>query len=279
MSAHPPAFPAVARVTAPALTLVERRAGDGVFGIDAADLRWTDAARPGLRMASVTEDRSKGKYLGYIAFETLSSTGLHQHLDTAYSYFLDGGLFDYQGSALRGDMGVNLKGATHDAIAYAKTLAAARLEGPVLYGGPGKMDSPALHSGAKVAAIVNDEPEVMPDININVDGLAAVPTSVARVSRRLIFDGRKGGRNNRTVQLQLLPGARSPTFQAGGTVQIFVIGGAIDLGSVRVGCGGFGIIEEGAQLAIGSEFGALVIAWADGPAAWLEGPMPDLFGF
>ncbi|MFI5013782.1 MAG: cupin domain-containing protein [Hyphomicrobiales bacterium] len=256
-----------------------RRGSNGVFGIEAKDLMWIEASRPGLRLAAVSEDRRKGKFLGYIGFEPLASTGLHQHLDIAFSYFVDGGLTDYQGAAVTGDMGINLKGATHDAIAYRKTLAAARLEGPVLYEGPGNVAGPALHSGAKVAPIVNEAPEVMPDNNIPVALLPAVSTAVAGISRRLIYDYHKVAREGRSVQLQFLPGSATPPFEATAPISFFVIGGALDIGGIRIGGGGFGIVDEGTPTRLASGFGALVLAWAEGPARWLDQKAPDLFGF
>lgn len=256
-----------------------RRGSNGVFGIEANDLEWVDPSRPGLRFAPVCEDRRKGKFLGYIGFEPLASTGLHQHLDIAFSYFVDGGLTDYQGAAVTGDMGINLKGATHDAIAYRKTLAAARLEGPVLYEGPGNAAGPALHSGAKVAPIVNEAPEVMPDNNIPVALLPTVPTAVAGISRWLIYDYHKVARDGRSVQLQFLPGSTTPAFDTSAPISFFVIGGALDVGGIRISGGGFGIVEQGTRTRLASTFGALVLAWAEGPAPWLDSKSPDLFGF
>lgn len=261
------------------LNVLVRRGSNGVFGIQAEDLAWVDASRPGLRLAPVTEDRSRGRFIGYLGFDPLTSTGLHQHLDIAFSYFLDGGLTDYQGVAAAGDMGINLKGATHDAIAYRKTLTVSRLEGPVLYEGPGPADGPALHSGARISTIVNEAPEVMPDINIRVDALPTVSTSVARVSRRLIYDYHKTERDSRSVQLQFLPGAVTPPFEATAPLAMFVLGGAIEINETRVTGGGFGLVEEGTTVRIASPFGALVLAWADGPCRWLDTAAPDLFGF
>jgi len=138
-------------------------------------------------------------------------------------------------------MGINLAGATHDAIAYRRTLAASRLEGPVIYEGPGKAGAPTFHSGAKVARIVNENPEVMPDINIPVDRISSVSTSVAGVARRLIYDYQKVERDGRSVQLQFL--------------------------------------EAASHFRIESRFGALVLAWAEAPTTWDDRSGPDLFSF
>ena len=37
--------------------------------------------------------------------------------------------------------------------------------------------------------------------------------------------------------------------------------------------------EEGAQVGIATQFGALLPAWAEGPAEWLDRQAPDLWGF
>ena len=261
------------------ITVIAPKSSNGIYGIEANDLRWIDAARPGLRLAPVMEEREQGKFLGLLEFERLASTGLHQHRDIAFSYFLDGGLTDYQGAATIGDMGINLAGATHDAIAYRRTLTASRLEGPVLYEGPGKAVVPSLHSGAKTSEIINDNPEVMPDINIAVHGICAVSTSVAGVARRLIYDYHKVERDGRSVQMQFLPGSVTPFMIVTAPLSIFVIGGALIVGQVTVTGGGFFIVEAGSTFRIKSTFGALVLAWAEGPTMWDERAGPDFFGF
>src|SRR5688572_2221977 len=85
-----------------------------IFALD--DMPWRELGRFGVKDKSVREERDSGLYLGLIAFEPMSRTGLHQHLGTALSYFLAGSLSDYQGSAGEGMAGINLAGATHDAV-------------------------------------------------------------------------------------------------------------------------------------------------------------------
>ena len=106
------------------------RAGtDHVYVASQTDLKWIDASRPGLRLAPVHENRETGRFLGLLGFETMASSGLHHHVDIAFSYMLSGGLTDYAGTAGAGQMGINMPGATHDAIAYLPTLMASRLGG------------------------------------------------------------------------------------------------------------------------------------------------------
>src|SRR5262245_14830484 len=90
-----------------------RTAGVGVYDMLAAP--WTDAGKPGINQKVVRVDHAEGRYLGLIAFEPLIASGLHQHLGVATSYIVQGSLCDYGGTVVRGQMGINLKGATHDA--------------------------------------------------------------------------------------------------------------------------------------------------------------------
>ena len=106
---------------------------DRIYVTSHDQLRWVDASRPGLRLAAVHENRETGRFLGLLGFEALSSSGLHQHVDVAFSYMLSGGLTDYAGTTVAGQMGINMPGATHDAIAYVPSMMASRLDGPVLY--------------------------------------------------------------------------------------------------------------------------------------------------
>src|SRR3954471_1495955 len=99
----------------------------------ATDLPWQSAGKDGLSLKPVREDREKGRFLGWVGFEPVTRSGLHQHLGVATSFVLEGGLTDYFGAVTLHEAGINLKGATHDAVAYQKTLLVSRLEAPVLY--------------------------------------------------------------------------------------------------------------------------------------------------
>ena len=99
-------------------------------------------------------------FIGFFAF---------QLLPILFTLFL--AFTDYRGAIKTHEMGINLKGATHDAIAYGRTEFVARLEAPVIY--PPEVQLHDLHAGARHGRIVNPAPEVAPDINIAVDTLAA----------------------------------------------------------------------------------------------------------
>ena len=251
----------------------------GVYAFDAAAAPWRPIGRPGMQQKAVRGDRERGTFLGLIGFDPLTRTGLHQHQAPALSYFLDGALYDYDGPAVQGQVGINLEGATHDAIAYARCMLAARLEGPVTYR-PDDGAEARVHTGAQEAAIVNRAPEVPPDINITVEALPSLATSIAGLSRRMIFDYRGTGHARRMVQLALLPGTRIPVHATTDTVDWFLLAGDARVNGTALQGGCFLVIEPGTQVEITSEYGARLLAWAEGPVAWLDQPgRPDLYGF
>lgn len=266
---------------------IRQRPG-GTYAYDMLAAPWTPTGRPGLSQKSVRASREAGQYLGLIGFDPMTKSGLHQHQAPAFSYFLDGTLHDYDGVARKGEMGINLAGTTHDAVAYDRCVLAARLEGPVLYppedGVPQGIET-AVHTGARVAEFRNPAPEVPPDINVAVADLPALATGIGGLTRRLVFDHRIIGENRRLVILNLLPGTRVPAHRTSADIEWFVLGGEVRVGETRATGGSFVIIEAGTEAAVVSEFGARVIAWADGPVDWLDGTLPsgaarpDPYGF
>ncbi|HTR84919.1 MAG TPA: hypothetical protein VMI56_10610 [Reyranella sp.] len=254
------------------------RHANKVYAYDMLEAPWTDTGLGGLRQKIVRIDREAGLFLGMLAFEPLTRTGLHQHQATAISYFLDGSLCDYAGFASAGMAGINLRGATHDAIAYNRCLLAARLEGPVTY--PSKSDHATVHAGSRPAEIVNTAPEVPPDINIVVDALPTLVTTLPGVERRLVFDYAGTGTDRRLVQLALLPGTRLPAHVTSSLVEFFLLGGDLRVNGTAASGGSFVVIEPDTEVDISSAYGARLLAWAEGPAAWADGRMrPDCYGF
>jgi hypothetical protein len=263
------------KVTTP--TIVKRGSAVGIYDMTAVP--WTEAGKKGVSQKIVRADHAKGRYLGLIAFEALTRSGLHQHLGTATSYFLSGSLTDYAGTAVRGQVGINLAGATHDALAYESCLLCARLEAPVIYP---PQDGPIhrLHAGAKHAEIVNAAPEVMPDINVTVEELPHLSTALAGVSRRMIFDYSKTTDDRRLVQLQLLPGASVPAHRTTDLVEWFIYGGDMRVGTKTALAGSFVTIAPDTEVAMSSRYGALLLTWAEGRIHWSDGrKRPDLYGF
>ena len=265
------------RIEPRAPTIIRRESAISVHDMTVAP--WAEAGKTGISQKVVRVDHAKGRYLGLVAFEPLTRSGLHQHLGTASSCFLQGSLSDYAGSAVRGQVGINLAGATHDAIAYEPCLLCARLEGPVIYP---PQDGPLhqLHAGARHADIVNAAPEVMPDINVTLEALPLVPTTLAGVGRRMVFDYRGTPDDRRLVQLQLLPGASIPAHRTTGLVEWFVLGGDVRVADDTALAGSFVIIEPESEVVMSTGYGALLLAWAEGRIDWSDGaPRPDLYGF
>jgi hypothetical protein len=252
-----------------------RRGGrGGTYLYDPADLAWQDAGKDGVRQKIVRRDDTHGHFLGLIGMEPMVRSGLHQHQGVATSYFVDGGLTDYQGSILTGQVGVNLKGATHDAIAYQRTLFVARLEAPVTYP---PQDGPlhGLHAGARHAPLVNPAPSVPPDINVSIDALQAQSTGCDGVVRQTVFDYARTADDHRMVQLSIRPQARLPRLLVTGHTELWVRGGLLEVDGRVAAAGSFVILEPQAEVGFASPYGALLLGWAEGPAHWIDPPAPD----
>jgi hypothetical protein len=250
---------------------------------DAESIKWHTAGKAGLALKPVREDREKGRFLGLVAFEPFTRSGLHQHTGVATSFILDGGLTDYQGSVGLHEAGINLKGATHDAVAYQRSLLLSRLEAPVIYPAETGRDY-ALHTGPRFGDIRNPNPEAPPDINVAVDRLAALPTAIAGVTRRMIFDYALSQNEHRYVQLGMLPGSATAAFTTRAPLELWVRGGDLRVGGATAYANCFVIVEAGATVSIESSFGVLFHAWSDARMDWADGTgsktaRPDLFGF
>ncbi len=246
---------------------------------DAEDLKWHTAGKSGLALKPVREDREKGRFLGLVGFEPMTRSGLHQHLGVATSFVLDGSLTDYQGPVQLHESGINVKGSTHDAISYQKTLLVSRLEAPVIYPEETNRDY-ALHTGPRFGAIRNPNPEVEPDINVAVDKLRAQSTGVGGVTRRMIFDYGRASGEHRYVQMGMIPGSKTPAFTTTALLELWVRAGDLRIGDKVAYSNCFVVIEPGTTLAIESDFGAAFHAWSEGRLDWAGGEQrPDLFGF
>lgn len=253
---------------------------------DAAALPWQDTPDPGLRLKPVRYDDDTGGFLGLVCFAPMARSGLHQHRGVATSFVIDGALTDYQGSVRLHHAGINLHGATHDAIAYQSTLLVSRLEGPVVYPAERSQLS-GVHAGSRHADVVNLAPEVPPDINVDVDALLPLQTGVAGVRRQTVYDYAGTGTVRRFVQLSLTPGAVVPAWRASALTEFWLRGGLLVVNGQALHANSFVVIEPGATVALASPFGALLLAWAEGPEDWLDAAVAtspraqrsSLFGF
>jgi hypothetical protein len=253
---------------------------------DGAALDWQATSQPGLRLKPVRYDDELGLYLGWVSFAPMARSGLHQHRGVATSFVVDGSLTDYHGSIGLHEVGINLVGATHDAVSYQQTVLVSRLEGPVVY--PSEHgDLSGLHAGSRHAEVVNPAPDVPPEINVAVDTLPAYETGIAGLRRQMVFDYAGTGSAHRFVQLHFGPGATVPAWRAGACTEFWVRGGRLVFDGTTVLANSFVIVEPGAVVQIASPHGALVMAWAEGPEQWVASAAPvpsravrsSLFGF
>jgi hypothetical protein len=256
----------------------------GVHVFDQGEVPWQDTSEPGLRLKPVRYDNALGHYLGWVGFAPMARSGLHQHRGVATSFVVDGGLTDYHGSLRLHEAGINLCGATHDAVSYQATLLVSRLEGPVIY--PREHgDLSGLHAGSRHDDVVNPAPDVPPDINVAVDALPAHETGISGLRRQTIFDYAGTGSEHRFIQLRWAPGCEVPAWRATARTDFWVRGGRLEVEGRTVLANSFIVVDAGATLRMRAPHGALVLAWAEGPEEWLSptasvrSARSSLFGF
>lgn len=261
--------------TSARLTLPDsHRIAPGGYAYDMEALPWRETPRGTAREKAVRRDDDAGLFLGLIAFEPLTRSGVHQHLGTATSYFLSGALTDYQGTATQGQIGINLAGATHDAVSYPGAQLVSRLEGPVIIPDGGA----AVHPHAKYADQRPSNPEVPPDINIVLEQVAPVPTRFPGLGRRPVFDYAGTGDERRMCSLNLWPGTPRLRVRHTAITDLFVMAGDLNIEGHRIAGPAFVLLEPGAEVSLSSEFGCTLLAWAEGPAQCVETGR-DLYGF
>ncbi len=253
-----------------------RQSGKGkpqTLVFDMNKLPWQATDNPGLMLKPVRHDDKRGLYLGLVKFAAFTRSGLHQHQGVATSFVIEGGLTDYHGSLLLHEVGINLKGATHDAIAYADTVLVSRLEGPVLYMPGG--DISGVHAGSRHERFVNPDIHAAPEINVPADAVPAFETGVPGIRRQMLFDYSGTGSAHRMLQLRLLPGA-SARFVAGGQTEFWVRAGTVLVNGAAAHANHIVVCESGARVEWASEFGASLMVWAEGPDQKSGG---SLFGY
>jgi hypothetical protein len=229
---------------------------------DMSTVPWQATTNPGLLLKPVRMDDANGHFLGLVRFDADTRSGLHQHQGVATSFVVDGGLTDYHGSIGLHETGINLRGATHDAVAYQRTVLISRLEGRVSY--PPNSEISGVHSGSYSAEFQNPAPDVPPEVNIKVDALPLLPTGIDGVCHQLIFDYAGTGSDHRMLQLHLRPGAEL-SFSAGARTEFWVRGGNLLVNEQAAYANCFVVCEADAKVKISSPFGALLLAWADAP--------------
>lgn len=248
----------------------------GVYGVDLHSLPWREAPRGGVREKAVRRDDAAGHFLGMVVFDPMTRSGVHQHLGTASSYFVSGTLTDFQGTAREGSVGVNLAGATHDAVSYTGCALVSRLEGPVVIPADGLAIHP--HAGDDTD-LRNRRPETPPDLTIELDRTIPVATRFAGVVRRPVFDYAGTGDDRRLSLLTLWPGTPPLRIRHAALTDLFLIAGDLRIGRRTFAGPSMLVIEPDAVVTLSSEFGCSLLAWAEGPARCIERDDAELYGF
>lgn len=243
--------------------------------IDMQAHAWQTTSNPGLHLKPVRQDDKNGHFLGLVKFDAFARSGLHQHQGLATSFVIDGGLTDYHGSIKLYEAGINLTSATHDAIAYAQTVLVSKLEAPVIY--PPNAEISGVHAGSKVQAFSNPAPLEPPEININVDSLPEYKTGYPGVVGQIIFDYSPLQQKRRYCQIRITPQSTLDFIVAVRT-EFWVRGGNLTINGKDAHANCFIICELGAHVEIESPFGALLLAWAEGPEL-SDSEERNLFGF
>ena len=246
-----------------------------VYGYDLEDLPWRQTPRGTAREKAVRRDNEAGHFLGLIAFDPLSRSGVHQHLGTATSYFLAGSLTDHQATTREGHVGINLAGATHDAVSYTGAMLVSRLEGRVIIPEGGL----AIHPHAGQAAVRTARPETPPDITVELERAPNVATRFAGVGRRPLFDYAGTGHERRMCALNLWPRTPRLVVRHGALTDLFVLAGDLLIGSKSISGPAMVVIEPHATVEMRSEYGCMLLAWAEGPAVCVETGESELYGF
>lgn len=253
----------------------EHRIQPGVYAYDLEALPWRETPRGTSREKAVRRDPERGLFLGMLVFDPMSRSGVHQHRGVASSYFLSGELTDFQCTTRAGAVGINLTGATHDAVSYGGCTLFSRLEGPVII----EPDGAAIHPHAKKTTVTNTQPFTPPDITVVLDAVAQVASPFAGVLRRPVFDYAGTGSNHRLCSLQLWPGAKLNDLHHTGLTDFFLLAGDLSVGDTTVTGPSVVVIEPGARVHLSSRFGCSLLAWAEGPAPAGDDPALDPYGF
>jgi ChrR Cupin-like domain len=260
LTSSPAAPPVLAPIQAP----YELRSQAGLHVFDMSRLPWQQTANPGLWLKPVRQDGTQGQYLGLVRFDADARSGLHQHQGVATSFVIDGGLTDYHGSIGLHQAGINVRGSTHDAIAYQRTVLVSRLEGPVSY--PPRDAISGVHTGSYTAEFQNPDPDVPPEVNVTVDAQPRKETGIVGVRSQMIFDYAGTGSAHRMLQWHIRPQTEF-SFTATGLTEMWVRGGNLSINQQQAHANCFVLCEEGARLHISSPFGALLIVWAQAEPA------------
>ena len=254
-----------------------QRQDNGVYAYDMATLPWIETGKPGVRLKPVRMDES-GQSMGLVQFDPMTSSGVHQHHGPATSLMFSGSISDYQANYGAGTVSINLDGTTHDAISWEGAFFVSRLEGPTSYLPVDGLK--AIHAGGSAEIFRNPAPEVLPAIDFHITNSRQITTSIARLSRRMLFDYSVAEQDHRYVELTLWPEMSIPVHRVTALTEWIILGGGAMVNNTLVTQGNIVVFEPGTEVSITSQFGCRLLAWADGRISWSEGKtLPDIYGF
>lgn len=253
----------------------------GIAVHDMTATQWSPSGPTGIWQQNIRSDPADGRWFGGVRFEPLSRSGVHRHLGPAASFMLSGSLVDHATRMAGGQAVINLTGAVHDVICYDASLVVARVDGPILYprDTDGVLDE--LGTAANEAGECIDTTIGQPaDILVDADALSAIPGPVPGITRRMLYDYAGQPHRARFTQLVLAPGTSIPPHSATAMTDLFVLAGEISVGAEAAGSGCYVTINGGTEIVLTTRYGARLLAWADGPAAWNDSvERGDLYGW
>ncbi len=248
---------------------------------DMTATEWVPSGPPGIEQQNIRNDPGAGRWFGGVRFAPLARSGVHRHLGPVGSYMLSGSLIDHVTRMTGGQAVINLTGAVHDVICYDASMFISRVDGPILYprdktGVLNELGREAGNAGESIDATVGDPA----DICLDIENLPELPGPVPGVTRRMLFDYADQPWRARYTQLILAPGTQVPAHVTTAMTDFFVMAGEIRAGEEAAGSGCYVTIDADTEMSLWSQYGARVLAWADGPVRWLDAAVRgDLYGW
>ena len=90
------------------------------------------------------------------------------------------------------------------------------------------------------------------------------------IRRQTISDCADTGSDGRFRQLSLAPGTACPAWRATVLTDFWVRGGALQIDGRTAHANCFVVVEAGTTVNMAAPFGALLLAWAEGPGSWID---------